>query len=321
MNTELKSGSLAGATAVARNRVVDERLLSISAVAIETGLSKETLRKWEDRYGFPQPERRAAGRRLYPLWQVAQLFEIKRRLDAGARPAEVVPDLWRKAGSPPEDVAPAPRAPRAPIVTEAVALLQDGDHEALRALLDREHAATGMRSFLIETVATLCRGVGEAWHDGDLRVHQEHLFSEVLGRMLDESTPRVSAGTGAPRVLLTTVPGELHTLGLRMVRALFADLGAYCIYLGPQIPLAEIPEAAALHRTSIVGLSFSHYFPRRQFVPVVQELRATLPPETALWLGGGGARRARRLGGGMRVFDSLHDAGVALETLRAGTAK
>ena len=49
--------------------------LSIAAVERDTGLSKDTLRVWERRYGFPSPERDAAGDRLYPPAQVARLIE------------------------------------------------------------------------------------------------------------------------------------------------------------------------------------------------------------------------------------------------------
>ena len=38
----------------------------ISAVERETGLSKDTLRMWERRYGFPAPGRDAQGERVYP---------------------------------------------------------------------------------------------------------------------------------------------------------------------------------------------------------------------------------------------------------------
>ena len=36
-------------------------LYSIAAVERDTGLSKDTLRVWERRYGFPRPARDAAG--------------------------------------------------------------------------------------------------------------------------------------------------------------------------------------------------------------------------------------------------------------------
>ena len=44
--------------------------LSISAVERDTGLSKDNLRVWERRYGFPNPQRDAFGERIYPLEQV-----------------------------------------------------------------------------------------------------------------------------------------------------------------------------------------------------------------------------------------------------------
>jgi hypothetical protein len=64
--------------------------LSIAAVERDTGLSKDTLRVWERRYGFPLPQRDAIGERAYPLDQVERLRIVKRLLDAGHRPGRVV---------------------------------------------------------------------------------------------------------------------------------------------------------------------------------------------------------------------------------------
>ena len=50
--------------------------LSISAVERDTGLSKDTLRVWERRYGFPTPERDAVGERAYSLDQVEKLLSF-----------------------------------------------------------------------------------------------------------------------------------------------------------------------------------------------------------------------------------------------------
>ena len=55
--------------------------LSISAVERDTGLSKDTLRVWERRYGFPNPLRDAFGEPIYPLEQVDPLrAELRRQL-------------------------------------------------------------------------------------------------------------------------------------------------------------------------------------------------------------------------------------------------
>ena len=62
----------------------------IGAVERDTGLSKDTLRVWERRYGFPAPQRDAFGERAYPLAQVDKLRMVKRLLDHGHRPGRIV---------------------------------------------------------------------------------------------------------------------------------------------------------------------------------------------------------------------------------------
>ena len=64
--------------------------IGIGAIAQEIGLTKDTLRVWERRYGFPQPRRSPGGERLYPQEQVTKLRLVKRLLDAGHRPSKVL---------------------------------------------------------------------------------------------------------------------------------------------------------------------------------------------------------------------------------------
>ncbi|MBQ0841891.1 MAG: MerR family transcriptional regulator, partial [Paraperlucidibaca sp.] len=74
-------------------------LLPINAVERETGVSKELLRMWERRYGFPAPQRDVQGDRIYPLAQVAKLRLLRRLIDNGFRPGKImaheIPELER----------------------------------------------------------------------------------------------------------------------------------------------------------------------------------------------------------------------------------
>src|SRR5437764_552127 len=64
--------------------------LTIAAVERETRLSKDVLRAWEKRNGFPQPERDANGERCYPAVQVERLRLMKRLIDQGHRPGSLM---------------------------------------------------------------------------------------------------------------------------------------------------------------------------------------------------------------------------------------
>ena len=63
---------------------------NIAAVERDTGLSKDVLRVWERRYGFPVPDRDVNGERLYPADQVERLRLIKRLMDQGHRPGKLI---------------------------------------------------------------------------------------------------------------------------------------------------------------------------------------------------------------------------------------
>ena len=91
-------------------------------------------------------------------------------------------------------------------------------------------------------------------------VFEEHLYTEVITGVLRHAiaslTPQpVPQG---PKVLLTTVPQEQHSLGLLMVEALLALEGCTCVSLGTQTPLTDIAQAALAHRADVVALSFSN---------------------------------------------------------------
>lgn len=57
--------------------------LSIREVARRTGVSEGTLRMWETRYGFPEPERLPSGHRRYSEDDVVRVRQVSRDRDAG----------------------------------------------------------------------------------------------------------------------------------------------------------------------------------------------------------------------------------------------
>ena len=63
---------------------------SIGMVERDTGIGRDTLRIWERRYGFPEPQRNDKGERIYPEKQVRRLQRIRRLLDQGLRPGKLL---------------------------------------------------------------------------------------------------------------------------------------------------------------------------------------------------------------------------------------
>lgn len=272
--------------------------VNIAVAERETGLGKDTLRVWERRYGFPRPVRDAHGDRAYPREQIERLRQIKRLLDGGHRPGRIVPasdeELQRLTAAAPPAASPGPTNDDTRADDEfqpELDALRSHDIHGLRRLLSQGLARNGLERMIAETLPRLNRAVGDAWANGRLAIYEEHLYTEQIKSLLRQAIGALPPGTQRPRVLMSTVPGEQHVLGLLMVEALLALRGIQVVSLGGQTPLGDLAAAARAHRAEVVALSFSAAFPVRQLAPVVRQLRELLPAETQLWIGGTGCRR------------------------------
>jgi DNA-binding transcriptional MerR regulator/methylmalonyl-CoA mutase cobalamin-binding subunit len=292
--------------------------LNISAVERETGLSKDVLRMWERRYGFPKPRRDENGERQYSVTEVGKLRAIKRLMDVGMRPGKLIGLSADELNVLADARAGAPRDSAAPALErDVLALLRSHDATVLQHTLANLLMRQGLQRFVLDTVSPLNRAVGDAWMRGELQVFEEHLYTEQLQVALRTAINAFPRQTGVPRALLTTFPSEQHGLGLLMVEALLVPEGVQCISLGPQTPLEDIRRAAIAHKAHIVALSFSAAFPVRQAGDALLNLRRQLPAHVSLWVGGEMTRRVRKSLPGVALIPDLASTTNALRAWRA----
>lgn len=285
--------------------------LSIAAVERDTGLTKDTLRVWERRYGFPTPGRDSFGERTYPIEQVERLRLIKRLLDAGWRPGRLMKMAPEEIFALAEAVPGPAQAAAAPASCEPLEpfldLVRQHDPAALHRELGRMLSRLGAYRFVTDLVAPLNAAVGDAWLRGRLQVFEEHAYTEEVQVVMRQAISQIPLPStqARPCVLLSTFPGEPHGLGLLMAETLFRLEGCACVSLGVQTPLLDIVRAAQAHQAQIVALGFSGILGAQQVVDGLTDLRARLPGPIELWAGGSAAVLARRPVPGVRVVQAL----------------
>jgi DNA-binding transcriptional MerR regulator len=295
--------------------------LSIAAVERDTGLSKDTLRVWERRYGFPTPGRDGIGERAYSLPEVEKLRIIKRLLDAGHRPGRVVPLTLEQLQAIADQTVDQPRSAEAALGLDDLRahmdLIRSHDAARLRSELTRLLSRFGVARFVTEVVAPLNAAVGDAWIRGQMEIFEEHLYTEAMQVVLRAAIAGIPdpADPAAPRVLLSTLPGEPHGLGLLMAEALLALEGCRCVSLGVQTPVWDIVLGARACRSDIVALSFTGCMSPNQIADGLAELRDKLPPEVQVWAGGSAPVLHRRPVPGVRAFAGLGEITAALNHL------
>lgn len=292
-------------------------LLNISAVERDTGLSKDVLRMWERRYGFPKPKRDDNGERQYTAADVAKLRAMKRLMDVGLRPGKIIGLALTELNAMADARTPPRQDPLAPsLERDVLTMLQTHDVAGLQHALANLVMRLGLQRFVLDTITPLNRAIGDAWMRGELQVFEEHLYTEQLQVALRAAINAFPRQSGTPRMLLTTFPAEQHGLGLLMVEAMMVPEGVQCISLGPQTPLEDVRRAALAHKVHIVALSFSAAFPVRQATDGLATLRRELPAPVTLWAGGEMTRRVRKTMPGIVLIPDLASTINALRSWR-----
>jgi len=290
---------------------LNQPAFSIAAVERDTGLAKDTLRVWEKRYSFPEPHRDAYGERVYPMDQVEKLRVIKRLLDNGHRPGKVIPlsiqELVQLAEASSAGSRVTVPADSLDELKGYMDMIKRHEVDDFRQKMSRLVLSLGLRRFVVDVVAPMNAMVGDAWARGYFEIFEEHIYTETIQVVLRNSISTISTSRNVPRVLLTTLPNELHGLGLLMAECVFAMEGAQCISLGTQTPIYDIVMASETQKVDIVALSFSAVQSSQGVLEAINELRAKLPESTEIWCGGASSVLRKRSSTSFRLLSSLED--------------
>ncbi len=279
---------------------VDAELLSIGDICSETGLSADVVRVWERRYGFPVPIRLPSGHRRYRQEDLHRLRLMAEAVVQGHRPS-----LVAKAGEAALRRLLVPtRVPQVETLFEAVkAMDTDGMRRQLREALDQ----LGLKPFLQQVVSLLLDRVGMAWADGSIGIQHEHLVTEVLEDLLRELRLEFRSTPSRGCVLLCTLPGERHRLGMLMAALAYAAQGTRTELLGVDLPVASIAQAARALQVDRVAVSLSIQSAGETTRKLLLDLLERLPSGCRLLIGGQGAARIRKIEGVERMvgFDVI----------------
>jgi methanogenic corrinoid protein MtbC1 len=280
--------------------------LSIGDVAEATGISVDTLRAWERRYGRPRAIRLPSGHRRYTTGQVRWLRRVAEALAWGHKPSRVVPvddeELDRLLAAAGDDATEVTSHE-----DHYLDLVRAYRREELASLLQMEWRRLEPLDFFEHRIGPLLVAVGRLWANGELDIRHEHFRLEVLEDLLRSLRVQLPAPENGPTLVLSTLPGESHGLGLQMIAILAALHGATAHVLGTNVPPEEMVTSAAETNAEAVAVSISLATGGVATDRILGELRHLLPEEVTLLVGGAGARGPRRGPRGVTYLDGLAD--------------
>ncbi len=287
-----------------------------------TGLTADLLRAWERRYGVVQPQRSSGGQRLYSEDDIVRLGLLRRATSAGHAIGEIAhldTAALEALVEPGRNDSGMREQAIESAVDAALAATERLDAIGVETAHKRGFLAVGGTALIDHVVARFLTRVGERWHDGSLSPAHEHLASAAVRRVIAWTADAYSVSPRAPRLLVATPAQEHHEFGALLAAAAALEEGWNVVYLGPNLPAADIAAAATQVGARAVALS-AVYTNGGPGLREIGETASALPRGVPLFVGGAAAEEhADTLGADVRVLSDIPALRRALRSLRVAS--
>jgi MerR family transcriptional regulator, light-induced transcriptional regulator len=261
---------------------VEERMLFDSSTLVRigsfsrsVGVTPETLRAWEDRYGLLSPRRSSGGYRLYSEQDARLVAGMKRWLQSGMPASEAARRAREEETAPGAAAGPAPsELTRLCDVLAQACLAFDaiGAHRSLDDVLARFSLDAVLRDCVIPLVGRLDADRAR----DEISAAQERFASRLLeGRLLAMASGwEVGAG---PLALIARGPAERHIIGITGFGLALRNRGWRIVSLGQAVRPSVLAEAAAVLSPDVVVLSIGTTRPAARDRAVLRGLAERVP--------------------------------------------
>jgi DNA-binding transcriptional MerR regulator/methylmalonyl-CoA mutase cobalamin-binding subunit len=244
-----------------RQQHADQPIYNIKAVVQKTGIPADTVRAWERRYGVPMPRRTETGRRLYSEQDIAAIRWLRERTASGMTISQAIQQLRSLGTGALAEPAPlrdhGPRNPDA-LARELIAALLRFDERSATAISEEAFALYRIEEVFVQIFVPMLVEIGERWHRHEATVAQEHFASHFVERRLSSlfqaSLPLAGRGT----IVIAGAPEEQHELGIMMLAVFLVRRAWDVVYLGANVPTADLLQTIGQVQPALVCLSASN---------------------------------------------------------------
>lgn len=265
----------------------DVPTFNMKVVVQETGLTPDTLRAWERRYGMPVPERTEGGHRLYSQHQIDALKWLIARQDEGLSISRAV-DLWRQIeaeGDDPLVVKGGAITQDKPAVTkisgERIADVREAwinaclnfDEYNAQYILSQAFAIFPIETVCFELLQKALAQIGEGWFKGNISVQQEHFASALALRQVEALLAALPPAKGNSRMVVGCAPKELHTFSALLLTFMFRQRDWNVVYLGADVPVERLEASVDKIKPQIVILVAHTLYSAGNMVPAADLLQ------------------------------------------------
>ncbi len=184
-----------------------------------------------------------------------------------------------------------PEAPLAELAGAYFDALSRADRQtASRLILDAVTDGVSVRDLYRHVFEPCLREVGRLWQVNRISVSQEHFFTAATQLIISQLYPHIFGGEKRQvSAVVTSVSGELHEIGARMVADYLEMEGWHSFYLGANSPAGSVVQMLAERNARLLGISVTMTFHLPAARALVEAVRSSREGRDVLIMVGGSA--------------------------------
>lgn len=250
-----------------------------------SGIKAHTIRIWEQRYSFLNPQRTDTNIRYYSNAELKTLLNVALLNKYGFKISHI--DKMK-----PEEIQDRIlslsqiQAQHERIVNDLVHSMVDLNLEKFEQVLDNYILARGIEKSITQIIFPFLEKIGILWITNHINPAQEHLVTNIIRQKLIVGIESVRTHLQSDQLVLLFLPeGEHHEMGLLFIYYLLKSKGVKVLYLGSNVPIKDLefvikvkaPTQIFTHLTSV-----AHNFSLERFLNTI----TTKLPNTPLIVSG-----------------------------------
>ncbi|WP_018971029.1 MerR family transcriptional regulator [Rubritalea marina] len=264
----------------------------IKIASLQSGLSAHVIRMWEKRYNAVEPLRTDTNRRLYDEACIDRLSTLSKLTQGGHSIGQIAhlddAELQTLCNNLPDRIPKNLETPSQHrlLIDKLLIAIEKFDKQAHDTLLDEATKANGYSHVLEKVLIPFIQEVGSLWQEGSFTTVQEHAATSFIKDYLCVSAQAFGHEPNAPKLLVSTPPGQLHELGAVIASSLARKLGWHVIYLGVSTPPEELAGAAETIGAKAVLLSIIYPLDDPMMENNILKVRQNMDSSIKLIIGG-----------------------------------
>jgi methanogenic corrinoid protein MtbC1 len=178
--------------------------------------------------------------------------------------------------------------PRNPdvLASELLLALIRFDEHAANAVIEEAFALYRIEEVCLHIFSPVLIEIGDRWHRREATVAQEHFASHLILRRLTALFQVYTPASGRGTIVAACAPEEQHELGILMLAVFLVRRSWHVVYLGANVPMADLVQTVERLQPALVCLSASNGRTSKTLIDAVNALNHLSPPHPIIAFGG-----------------------------------